>query len=214
VRQDDRNLRYSITGAFLNKGLRVVVFHPDDNDGATLIGHLTRIGCQVQAFWPPLEVLSEPVDVVFQALLPSELEPVHMERGPNAPLLISIIAHENPTFIDQSWKMGASAIITTPIRTTGLLSLIVFASQHARQAKQQATRITNLEKKLQDMRHLTEAKSILIRMHGIGEEEAYELLRSQAMAKRVTVEDICHSIIAADEVFARAAKKPSRGPPG
>jgi len=55
------------------RSLRVCVFHPHDQDGQGLTRQLERIGCQVQAFWPPLPDLPEGVDVVFFALSPDML---------------------------------------------------------------------------------------------------------------------------------------------
>jgi two-component system, response regulator PdtaR len=191
----------SLTGSVLNRGLFVVVFHPDDNDGATLTNHLKRIGFQVEAFWPPLDTLPDKVDLVFRALIPEEQAPRDAWLGPDAPPLISVIAYENPTFIDQALKMGANAIITTPIRASGLLATVVFAMQSARQNRQYAERIASLEQKVNGARHLNEAKSILMAMHQISEAEAYEILRGQAMAKRVSVDDMCHSIIQAGELL-------------
>lgn len=207
TRPDDA--RRSLTGSILSRRLVVVVFHPDDNDGATLTNHLKRIGFQVQAFWPPLDTLPDKVDLVFRALIPEEQAPQDAWLGPDAPPLISIIAYENPTFIDQALKMGANAIITTPIRASGLLATVVFAMQSARQNRQHAERISSLEQKLNGARHLNEAKSILMSMHQISEAEAYEILRGQAMLNRVSVDDMCHSIIKASELlkFKRGSTK-------
>ena len=206
----------SLTGSVLNRGLSVVVFHPDDNDGTTLVNHLKRMGFEVQAFWPPLDVLPDRVDLVFRALIPEQQAPQDPWLGPDAPPLISIIAYENPTFIDQALKMGANAIIATPIRASGLLSTIVFAVQHARHNRQMNERIATLEQKVNGARHLNEAKSILMAMHQISETQAYEILRGQAMAKRISVEDMCHSIIQAGELLkVRGAPfKPGADDPG
>jgi two-component system, response regulator PdtaR len=200
----------SLTGSVLNRGLSVVVFHPDDNDGATLTNHLKRMGFQVAAFWPPLEVLPDKVDLVFRALIPEEQAPQDAWLGPDAPPVISIISYENPTFIDQALKMGSNAIITTPIRASGLLATVVFAIQNARQNRQMMERIASLEQKVSGARHLNEAKAILMAMHQISEAKAYEILRGQAMAKRVSVDDMCHSIIQAGELLKvkRAVTKP------
>jgi AmiR/NasT family two-component response regulator len=191
----------SLTGSILNRGLRVVVFHPDDDDGLTLTSHLRRIGLTVETIWPPSDVLPDKVDLVFRALLPEERAPKDAWLGPDAPPLISVVAFENPTFIDQAIKMGADAIITTPIRASGLLSAVVMALQHAKQARQYTQRIAKLEQKLLDNRYLTEAKGILMLMHQLNECEAYDMLRAEAMAKRVSIDDICHSVIQAGEIL-------------
>ncbi|WP_250511387.1 ANTAR domain-containing protein [Caballeronia sp. GACF4] len=196
----DRGQR-SLTGSILERTPRVIVVHPDDDDGLTLTSHLRRIGFEVERVWPPTDVLPDHVDLVFRALRPDERAPQDEWLGPDAPPLICVIGYENPTFIDQAIKMGSDGIITTPIRASGLLSAIVMALYHARRARQHTQRIAKLEQKLLDSRHLSEAKSILMLMHQISESQAYDMLRAQAMEKRVTIDDICHSVIQAGEVL-------------
>jgi AmiR/NasT family two-component response regulator len=196
----DRGLR-SLTGSILERNARVVVFHPDDQDGQTLANHLRRMGFQVERCWPPTETLPERVDLVFRLLLPEERAPKGEWSAPDAPPVICVVAYENPTFIDQAIKLGADGIVTTPIRASGLLSTVVMALYHAKRSRQQAQRIAKLEQKLLDSRHLQEAKNILMVMHRVSEREAYDMLRAQAMGKRVTIDDICHSVIQAGEVL-------------
>ena len=52
----------------------------------------------------------------------------------------------------------------------------------------------------------TEAQEILCTQHGISKEEAYHVIREQAMQKRVTAEEIARSIINANEIL--SVKKP------
>lgn len=196
----DRGQR-SLTGSILERNARVVVFHPDDDDGLTLTNHLRRMGFQVERCWPPTETLPEKTDLVFRALRPEERAPKGEWSGPDAPPVICVVAYENPTFIDQAIKMGSDGIVTTPIRASGLLSTVVMALYHARRARQHTQRIARLEQKLLDSRHLQEAKNILMIMHRVSEREAYDMLRAQAMEKRVTIDDICHSVIQAGEVL-------------
>jgi AmiR/NasT family two-component response regulator len=191
----------SLTGSILSRGLRVVVFHPEDEDGLTLVSHLRRIGFTVEVMWPPSDVLPDKVDLVFRALRAEERAPRDEWLGPDAPPLITVVAFENPTFIDQAIRMGSDGVITTPIRASGLLSAVVMALQHARQNRQYTQRIAHLEQKLLDSRQLSEAKAILMLVHQFSEGEAYDLLRAQAMTNRVTIDDVCRSVIQAGEVL-------------
>ncbi|WP_224100755.1 ANTAR domain-containing response regulator [Paraburkholderia caribensis] len=191
----------SLTSSILERHPRVLVFHPDDDDGQTLTNHLRRMGFQVERCWPPLETLPDRTDLVFRALLPEERAPKDEWSGPDAPPVICVVAYENPTFIDQAIKMGSDGIVTTPIRASGLLSTVIMALYHARRSRQHLQRIARLEQKLLDSRHLQEAKGILMTMHGVNENEAYDMLRAQAMEKRVSIDDVCHSVIQAGEVL-------------
>lgn len=203
----DRGQR-SLTSSILERNARVVVFHPDDDDGLTLTNHLRRMGFDVERCWPPTDTLPEKTDLVFRALLPEERAPKGEWSGPDAPPVICVVAYENPTFIDQAIKMGSDGIVTTPIRASGLLSTVVMALYHSKRARQHVQRIAKLEQKLLDSRHLQEAKNILMTMHRVSEREAYDMLRAQAMEKRVTIDDICHSVIQAGEVLQIARGMP------
>ncbi|MEQ9862541.1 ANTAR domain-containing protein [Pectobacterium cacticida] len=195
------DLRTSTTALLLSRGIRCVVLHPDDEDGETLTNHLRRMGFKVRAYWPVPETLPADTDLIFFALQ-SDSSGVGVPCFDlNKHTLITISGYENPTFIDQTLSMGASATITTPVRASGLLSTMVFALHHAQQRRQIIERLERLEKKMLGLRQVSEAKAILMRMHNIGEEQAYEILRHQAMGKRITVEDMACALIQANDIF-------------
>ena len=184
------------------RSLRVCVFHPRDQDGQNLTRQLERIGCQVQAFWPPLPTLPEGVDVVFMAVSPDMVDAdfawCQMEDGPP---VIAVIAYENPTVIEAVLRVGAIATVASPVRSFGLLPVLVLARDLHGRMRKQKKRISQLEAKLQGVRQIAEAQDILSAQHGISKEEAYHIIREQAMQKRVTAEEIARSIINANEIL-------------
>lgn len=184
------------------RSLRVCVFHPRDQDGQGLTRQLERIGCQVQAFWPPLPELPEGIDVVFMALSPDMLDAdfawCQVEDGPP---VIAVVAYENPTVIEAVLRVGAIATVASPVRSFGLLSVLVLARELHGTLRKQKKRISQLESKLQGVRQIAEAQDILATQHGITKEEAYHIIREQAMQKRVTAEEIARSIINANEIL-------------
>ncbi|WP_461596397.1 ANTAR domain-containing response regulator [Thiomonas sp.] len=184
------------------RDIKVLVFHPDNQDGLQLIQQLQRIGCQVQAFWPPLPVLPERTEVVFLAIRPDALD-VNFEwlKTEDEPTLIAVVDFENPTIVEAVIKANAKAILPLPIRTFGLLSTLVVARELNVRMKEQQKKLRKVEEKLLGVQRITEAKNILMRMHGISDADAYKLMRGQAMSKRTTVEDIAAAIISADGIL-------------
>src|SRR5689334_19418900 len=83
------------------RSMNVVVFHPEDQDGQEVIAQLHRIGCRVQAYWPPLEKLPPDVDVVFLAVRPEVLS-IDMPwlRRDSAPPVIAVVTYENPVLVE------------------------------------------------------------------------------------------------------------------
>lgn len=182
--------------------LRVAVLHPDDSDGRQLTQQLQRIGCQVQAFWPPPPALPEGVDVVFLAVHP-EVTQLEFEwaRGENPPTCIAVVTYENPTIVETVLRIGAKAVLPAPVRSFGLLSALVIARTVNEEILCQARRVRKLEAKLVGARRIAEAKAILMRTRNVTEGQAYDLIRDQAMSKRVTTEEIAAAIINANEIL-------------
>ncbi|MDP3515040.1 MAG: ANTAR domain-containing protein [Sulfuritalea sp.] len=184
------------------RSLRVAVFHPRDNDGEQLIRQLQRIGCQVQAFWPLPAELNEPFDVAFLAVNPETIVlDLPWIKSEDAPIRVAVVNYENPTIVDGMLRLGASAVIATPIRSFGVLSTLILARQLAGDLRQERKRVAKLESKLQSIRKITDAKSVLMNSRKISEEDAYAVIRDQAMVKRVTIEEIATAIVNANEIL-------------
>lgn len=182
--------------------LRIAVFHPDDADGRQLTQQLQRIGCQVQAFWPPLPALPEGIDVIFLAVRPESMDTeFEWLKGEDVPTVIAVVTYENPTIVETVLHIGAQAVLPSPIRSFGLLSALVVARCVHRDLKSQARRLRKLEAKVLGVRQIAEAKSILVRTRQISDGAAYDLIRDQAMSKRVTTEEIAAAIINANEIL-------------
>lgn len=184
------------------RSLRVAVVHPRDADGDAVLQQLQRIGCQVQAFWPPPSELPERTDVVFCAVRPDliavDFDWARLERPP---AVVAIVNYENPTIVDAMLRCGARAVITSPVRSAGILSTLVLAHRLSEEHAEQRRRIARLEQKLSSANQVSDAKLILMRTRGVSDTEAYRLLREQAMSRRVPVEEIARAIIQANEIL-------------
>lgn len=121
----------------------------------------------------------------------------------NGPPIISVANFENPTLIDEALRIGAMAILMAPIKSSGLLSTIITTlHQHSKNFRN-LHRFSQLEKKVVSLKLLEEAKRILIEKQKIFENEAYELIRSQAMAQRISIEDIAREIIQSEKIMSK-----------
>lgn len=184
------------------RSLRVIVFHPSDQDGEEIIRQLQRIGCQVKAFWPPLDKLPEETDLVFLAVRPEAIEQdFAWLNAEDTPPLIAVVNYENPTVVEAVIKVDAHGVLASPVKSFGLLTSMVIARQLAAKEKEQAKHIERLDQRLSGIRRLTKAKTILMETRNISEDQAYEIIREQAMSKRVTTEEIATAIINANEIL-------------
>ncbi|WP_055134981.1 ANTAR domain-containing response regulator [Pseudomonas corrugata] len=182
--------------------LKIVVFHPDDSDGRQLTQQLQRIGCQVQAFWPPLPSLPEGVDVIFLAVRPESVDTeFEWLNGEDTPIVIAVVTYDSPTIVEIVLRIGAQAVLPSPIRSSGLLSVLVVARGLHAELKTLRRHAQKLEAKLLGVRLIADAKDVLARTRQITERAAYELIRDQAMSKRVTTEEIAAAIVSANEIL-------------
>lgn len=184
------------------RSLNVVVFHPEDADGQELIAQLRRIGCHVQAYWPPRERLPVEADVVFLAVRPevASFDPGWARRE-NAPPVIVVVNYENPTMVESVLRLNAYGVIAAPVKSFGLLTAIVVARNQIERDREQARYVAKLEQRLASQRKLAKAKTILMQTRNVSEDDAYKLIREQAMTKRVTTEEIADAIIKANDIL-------------
>lgn len=183
------------------RNLNVLVLHPRDSDADDLIQQLNRIGCNVETMWPPPETLPGSVDVVFVEIkeaIPPALARLLSPRPEQRPTLIGIIAYENPSVLSGILDMDVQAVIPKPLRAFGVMSSMLMARRIWERQHEALKNEEKLRQKLEHVQIITEAKFILMRHHGIGEDEAYRIIRSHAMTRRSTTVDIANAIINAD----------------
>ena len=189
------------------RNTRVVVFHPKDADGEMLVQQLERIGCQVVSMCPPLPELPDTVDVVFCAVRPDHAAMRCAWMGGEPPVpVIAVINYENPTVVDAALRLGARAMLVSPVRSAGILSSLALAKQAQAEWRELRRRITRLEQKLLSANQISEAKAILVRTRQVSDDEAYRIIREQAMSKRIATEDIARAIIQANGILLHATR--------
>lgn len=190
------------------RNTRVMVFHPKDPDGEMLAQQLQRIGCQVITMWPPLPDLPDTVEFVFCAVGPEHAAfKCSWMGGETSVPVIAIINYENPTVVDAALRMGAQAVLTSPVRSAGIMSSLAMAKQMHTELRELRRRAERLEQKLLSANQISDAKAILVRTRNISDSDAYHVIREQAMSKRVATEEIARAIIHADGILSFQSRK-------
>lgn len=193
------------------RSLRVLIVHPNDQDGQELISQLQRIGCQVKAFWPPSEEFSDEFDLAFLAVRPEVLSmSIPWLRDDACRPLIAVVTYENPTIVEAVLNLSARAVIASPVKSFGLLTSIVVALHGAESQKAHEHYTQRIEQRIATMRKVAKAKAVLMQTQNISEQEAYQVIRNQAMSKRVTTEEIADAVIKANEILTFDAKTARR----
>ncbi|MFQ3788965.1 ANTAR domain-containing response regulator [Halomonas sp. A29] len=192
------------------RALRVLVLHPQDTHAEELLQQIRRIGCRAEASWPLPGRLPVGVDVVFvevKETTPKGLDSLFGAETLDRPTLIGVAGYENPSVLQNLLDLKVDAVVTKPLRPYGVLSSIVMARRIWQEFRAVDRQIAQLKDKVQNIQKVSQAKFILMRLHQITEEEAYKVIRSQAMAKRTTTAEIAQAIINADGILGNISTK-------
>ncbi len=182
--------------------LKVAIIHPPDADGDELVAQLARIGCMVDVFWPEAQALPPECGLVLLAVRPETLSISYPWIGTTgAPPIIPVITFENPVTLEAVLQLGAFATIASPVRAFGLLTAIAVTLSQSRAMRVREKYIERLEKKSADQRVIHKAILILMESRSVSEEQAYQLLRSQAMSRRENIEAVAAQILRAQAVL-------------
>lgn len=183
--------------------LRVLLLHPGGREGEDLLEHLNRIGCQLTISWPPQNSLPAGTDVVLIAVRSIVEDGIAFEwdaENPPAPL-IAIVDYENPLIVERVLRLGAQAVIGLPLQPLGILANLLLSTTNYKQTRNLQQRVERLSAKLKANRDIAAATSIVMKTHGVSERVAYEMLRSQSMTRRATIESTAAAIIQASDVL-------------
>lgn len=192
------------------RGLRVLVIHAPDSEGIDLVGHLRRIGCQVDASWP-IPDTADGADVVVLAVDHESKAPIQrllrsFDGAP--PTVIAVVGYEDPSILQIVLDAGAHAVIERPVRPFGLLTQLTVARSLWLERQAALRQIQKAERKLAGLQNIQRAKSILMTAQGLSEDEAHQTIRRKAMSKRVPIEEMALAIINANELLNSPLKPP------
>tara|TARA_R110002049_G_scaffold268597_1_gene445333 strand:- start:12614 stop:13216 length:603 start_codon:yes stop_codon:yes gene_type:complete len=186
------------------RDLHTLVVHQRDRSADDLLQQVNRIGCNFENAWPLPEVLQKKFDLVFIDVTDqptSRIKSFLNSSGHEPPTVIAVIGYENPSTLESIFEIGAHALLTKPMRASGVLSSMLMARRYWAEQIRFKKDLSKLRDRLGNMQKVNDAKFILMRHHGIDEQGAYAVIRKQAMAKRTTTFEIAQSIINADGIL-------------
>ncbi|WP_455925456.1 ANTAR domain-containing response regulator [Pseudomonas putida] len=190
------------------KGMRVLVLHPHDAEAHIVLGHLQRIGCQVQQQWPVPERLPTGVDVVLLSIELDQrkaIERLVESLDEQAPPIIAIVGYENPSMLQLVLLSQPAAVIERPLKPFGLLTQLLIARSFWRRRVAMLAEIRKLEIRQSAVSRISMAKTLLMARHGFSEAQAHQRIQRDAMAQRCSMDAIAQRIIDNDS--------PERAPP-
>jgi AmiR/NasT family two-component response regulator len=181
--------------------LRVLVVHPHDLNGETIIRHLQLIGCQVEGMWPPPAKLPERIDVVFYLIDDQTRRslPWFADLPPAA--IVAVVEHEAPDVRGLLSDCCPQAVVSKPVDPFAILTSLIVARNIFCYEDRLHAKLRKLEETIRSVRTVEKAKSILMKSKNIKEKEAYEHIRKHAMNRRMPIGKIASAIIDASDML-------------
>jgi AmiR/NasT family two-component response regulator len=175
--------------------LKVAVVVERDDDGERLVRELQRLRCQVHHEWPMPPQIPVHYDAVFCALsadLPQRLPWIPGEPGA---ALVVIDRGDGPLDLKLLHNCAAHGVLHYPTTARSVQAVLSLARSHFLYERRLRGRIDKLDESLRTMRSVERAKSLLMRVKNVTEEEAYNYLRRQAMERRVTIGAVASAVV-------------------
>ena len=186
------------------KNLQFCLIHQGGTDSDEILNQIHRIGCRCDLIWPPTSKTELAYDVVI-----TELEVEHYtilklllkKRQGFDPTLIALVDYESPKTLEIMMEFDASAVLTKPVHNFGILATLVLARWNWQKIRKAEDRVTKLETRLAKQVLVGKAIAVVMKKRQLSEQDAYNLIRSQAMSKRIAVVELCESLITAYDIL-------------
>jgi AmiR/NasT family two-component response regulator len=201
----------SVTNKFNLRGRRAVVLNPPDADLQELCGQLHRIGLSISYVSPRIATPLRSQDFLFIALSDDTELPAVAEAKSvfGQAVRVVIVENESPTVLERIIAFDADAVIVKPFRPTGLLATLVHALHKRATEGELMKTVERLERKLSGVRDVEKAKEIICGRHEMSPQEAYALIRQNAMNRRTTIEEVATTIVEADRLVSVDIRRPA-----
>jgi AmiR/NasT family two-component response regulator len=180
------------------RNTRVLLVHPMDSEGEALARQVKRIGCHVEAVWPPPAALP-PCDAVF-FLISQTADISWLSSDANA-ALIAIVSPESAAPLKTLLDSNAHGVLVQPLRASDVLPSLVLALSLRGYEQRLIGKVSKIEENLKSRREIERATRIIMETRKVSEPDAYQFIRKQATAKRVSIAAIAVSVINAHELL-------------
>lgn len=181
--------------------MRILVIHPIDSEGQSLLAHLKRIGCRVDIVWPAPQALPDEVDVVlFVISNQDDKSTLSWMASEESIARIAIISFETPEILSTLERLNVHGVLSKPLRMFGVLAVLTTSIGLLKLENRLKTRIKTLDETLKTRRKIEQAVQILMETKKIEETEAYSRLRNKSKSANASIVSIAEAIIASHDI--------------
>jgi AmiR/NasT family two-component response regulator len=175
--------------------LRIVVACDLDEQAQVLIRELQRTKAQVTHRWPMPERIGEGADIVlceFSADLPHRYS---WMPGEATGASIILLPQSGRYEIGQLQAALPDAVLHRPYQSHAIRAALVIAWDHFSYSRRQRMRIARLDENVRALRDIERAKHIIMAERHLDETRAFNVLRTMAMERRISVAALAATVV-------------------
>ena len=176
-------------------GWHAVIMHRSDGNTEKLTRQLGLLGFSTDVCWEPLvgsakhDLVMVDADQGWDGLLP-------WAAGHSPCPVVALLGSEAPSRIAWAMHIGAAAILAKPVATSAIYPALVMAIAIHEERRVVREREALLQERIRMRPLVHRAVAALMSERKLSEEDAYRVLRSNAMRRRDTIEAIAASFLA------------------
>ena len=175
-------------------GRRALILHRPDEVVEAIARQLGQVGIRHESSWP--DAPDADFDIVFY-----DADMGHDGQFPWPPGLapmpsIALIGSEAPGRLAWAIRQGADAHLLKPIGSGGVYSALVIAFDAVARRSKMSDELDGIRARLEQRQRVAEATACLMVQGNVSADAAYDTLRREAMAARLTIEDMAERVVA------------------
>lgn len=178
----------------------LVSVEPDD-EGQFLVRELRRLRGEVRTLWPPPDRFPADAGMIVAAHEDRLVDRLPWVPGEASAALVLVLPQQEGYRLESLLACSPDGLLYRPFQGHQIRTVTIMAREQHLYLHRLRSRIGRLEDTIRAARDIEHAKSILMALRKVDEEEAYAILRRQAMRKRVSIAAVAISVIDSSDIL-------------
>lgn len=177
------------------ESLSVLVAAERDAQVDLLLRELRRLATHVVHLYPVIDQLPAEHDIILADISLPLTEQLPWVPGEASAALILLLPENGRHSLKKLRTCCPDAVLYRPFQPSAIQTSLVLARSQFQFIRRLRSRIARLDENIKAIRDIERAKTIVMDVRRIGEDEAYAYLRSQAMERRMTVASFASHLV-------------------
>lgn len=175
--------------------LRVIVETEVEDQLELLMRELKKLRMDARLVSRHAGTLPTEAEIIFCDYSPNLERRLPWSIGEATAALVIMLPQTEPFSSAMLEAVTPDAVLARPFTANAVKASVIMGLSQFRYERRLRSKAAKLEENLRAMRAIERAKTIVMNMRSVSSEEAYQYIRSQAMARRVPVSNIAEAIV-------------------